>query len=342
MEEITLHGSRIITGECAGTLDRYLPVGRVIIITNAVVRALHGKLFPPGEVIEIGDGEHYKTLETIDYIAGKLVELEADRDTFILGVGGGIVCDVTGFIASIFMRGCAFGLVPTTLLAQVDAAVGGKNGVNHRGFKNMLGVFNQPRLVACDPLFSRTLPLQEYVAGFAEIVKAAMIADASLFRYLEEHVEQALERQEDFLQHVVRESIRIKANIVAGDERERGDRRLLNLGHTFAHAIEKCAAFSHGQAVSAGLCIAARLSVRLGLASEEDRQRVTRLLERLGLPVTTEIPLTMLLAAARADKKKSGEAIYFVFPVGIGRCEARLLSFTRLEELVNEITTSHE
>ncbi|MDR0544447.1 MAG: 3-dehydroquinate synthase [Odoribacteraceae bacterium] len=338
MQEITLHGSRILVGECAGELLRHLPDRRPIVITNPLVSSLYQGLFPTADVIKIGDGEAYKTLDTIDYIAGRLIEIGADRDSFILGIGGGVVCDVAGFAASIYMRGCPFGFVPTTLLAQVDASVGGKNGVNRGGFKNMLGAFNQPRVVLCDPLFLQTLPAGHYAAGFAEIVKAAMIADGALFEYLRENIDRARARDGKFLERVIRDSILIKARVVAEDERERGNRRLLNLGHTFAHAIEKRAALPHGQAVSVGVCIASRLSLHLGLMTGAEVQRVIELLALLGLPTTTDIPLRDLLAFARADKKKSGDALHLILPVGIGACEARLLSFAQLEELVDKLT----
>jgi 3-dehydroquinate synthase len=333
MKEIILHGSRILAGERAGNLPRHLPGGRVIVITNPVVRALHGHLFPSREVIEIGDGEEYKTLETVDRVAGRLIELGADRETFILGFGGGIACDVAGFVASIFMRGCPFGFVPTTLLAQADASVGGKNGVNYRGYKNMLGTFGQPRLVLCDPSLPLTLPPRDYAAGFAEIVKAAIIANAPLFAYLEGAVDRALQRDEALIEHATLEAIKVKVAIVAADERERGERRLLNLGHTFAHAIEKRAGISHGEAVSVGLCMVSRLAVRLGMMDETARARVEALLARLGLPVTVDIPARELLAVTRADKKRDGDAIHLVLPVAIGRCETRLFTFEALERL---------
>ena len=337
MKEILLHETRILVGESLQNISRHLVASRVIAITSPVVRALHGRLFPCREIIEIDDDEARKTLATIDRVIGKLVDLQADRETFILGVGGGIVCDVAVFAASIYMRGCPFGLVPTTLLAQVEAGVGGKNGVNHAGYKNMIGVFARPRIVLCDPALPATLSSRDYTAGFAEIVKAAMIADLPLFDYLERSVERARQRDRETIEHLVRAALQVKVDIVARDEREQGDRRLLNLGHTFAHAIERLLALSHGEAVSAGLCIASRLSCHLGLMNEEEYRRVVTLLERLGLPVAVDTPLPALLAATRADKKKSGDSIHLVLPVGIGHCETRLLAFEALEKLARDI-----
>ena len=166
-------------------------------------------------------------------------DCEADRASFIVGIGGGIVCDVTGYAASTYLRGLKFGFVASTLLAQVDAAVGGKNGVNWEGYKNMIGVFNQPDFVICDPLLLRTLPRREVLSGMAEVVKHALIADAGLFSYLEENGSGVLDLRPEVMERLVCDSVRIKSSIVNRDEREKGERRLLNFGHTFGHALEK-------------------------------------------------------------------------------------------------------
>ncbi|MDR0415386.1 MAG: 3-dehydroquinate synthase [Prevotellaceae bacterium] len=334
MKEISLHGSRILTGEAAANIGSYLPPSHIVVVTDGNVRQHYRSLCDTFPTIEIGTGEQHKTLATIDYITSELVRLEADRKTFILGVGGGIVCDVTGFAASIFMRGLPFGFISTTLLSQVDASVGGKNGVNYGGYKNMLGVFAQPQFVICDPLSMATLPQKEFVSGFAEIVKAAMITSAPLFDCMEKNAEKALQKDPQVLEQLVYESVKIKADIVAVDEREQGERRKLNLGHTFAHAIEKCSTLSHGEAVSVGLCKASQLSVALGLMSAGERQRVEALLQRLTLPATVNIPAATLYAAMRKDKKKSGDAIHLVLPVGIGRCEVREIPLATLGRLV--------
>jgi 3-dehydroquinate synthase len=331
MQELNLHQSRILIGEAAENAAQYLPNAQVIVITDANVRRHFGHIFTKFPVIEIGLGEANKTLQTLSHIASELIRLEADRTSFILGVGGGIVCDVAGFAASMFMRGLPFGFVSTTLLSQVDASVGGKNGVNHEGYKNMLGVFAQPRFVICDPHSFDTLPQREFVAGFAEIVKAAMLGNAALFAYLESHAQQALSKDSQVLERVVYEAVKIKADIVSIDEREQGERRKLNLGHTFGHAIEKHATHVHGEAVSIGLAMASQLSVRLGLMSEAEAQRVATLLTRLGLPTRTDIPHPTLLAAMRKDKKKIGHAIHLVLPVGIGNCEVREVELEGLE-----------
>jgi 3-dehydroquinate synthase len=330
MKEIFLHGSRILIGENVANIRKHLPSSHVVIITDSNVRKYYGSLCDAFPTIEIAPGEPNKTLAAINYITSELVRMEADRKTFILGVGGGIVCDVAGFAASVFMRGLPFGFAPTTLLAQVDASVGGKNGVNYEGYKNMLGVFAQPQLVICDPQSIATLPQGEFVAGFAEIVKAAMIANAALFGYMEQNAEKALQKDPQTLEHIVYEAVKIKADIVAVDEREQGERRKLNLGHTFAHAIEKNTTLMHGEAVSVGLCKAAHLAVMLGLMSADEQKRVENILQRLTLPTDVDIPNAALCAAMRKDKKKAGNDIHVVLPAGIGRCEVRKMAFAAL------------
>jgi len=201
------HTSRILIGERIENLTQYLPQGKCIIIADDNILRHYTTALPPFPVISIGIGERHKTLETLQVIFDGLVAYEADRSTFILGVGGGIVCDVTGFAASIFMRGLRFGFVSTTLLSQVDASVGGKNGVNFRGYKNMIGVFNQPDFVICDPSLLRTLDDREYRAGFAEIIKAAAILDAGVFTLLEEHHADAWNFNLKFIEKLIHYSV---------------------------------------------------------------------------------------------------------------------------------------
>jgi len=337
MKEITLHGSRVLVGEPVENVKKYLPQGQVVIITEPNVRRHFSGLCSAYPTIEVEGGEAHKTLATVGSIASQLIGLQADRGTFILGVGGGIVCDITGFAASTFMRGCRFGFVSTTLLSQVDASVGGKNGVNHEGYKNMLGVFAQPQFVVCDPRSLLTLPQREFAAGFSEIVKAAMIANASLFGYIEQNAEKALQKDMDILQRLVYEAVKIKADIVSVDEREQGERRKLNLGHTFAHAIEKSSTLMHGEAVSVGLCMASQVAVSLGLMKSAELERVKNLLAKLQLPTATDIPLPTLFSAMLKDKKKSGGSLHLILPVGIGQCEVRELKLSEVEKLVMEL-----
>jgi 3-dehydroquinate synthase len=243
--------SKILIGEKLANLNQYIGNRKAIIITDSNLLKHYKSFFPFGvPVIEIGLGEKNKTLKTLELIFDKLLELETDRSTFIVAIGGGIVCDVAGFAASAFMRGLPFGFVSTTLLSQVDASVGGKNGVNFRGFKNMIGVFSQPDFVICDTELFKTLDRKEFISGFSEIIKAGAIKDLQLFDYCEKHAVEALSMNHEVLEKMVHDSVLVKAKVVEADEREKGERRLLNFGHTFAHAIEKKTGILHGEAVS--------------------------------------------------------------------------------------------
>lgn len=240
--------------------------------------------------------------------------------------------DVTGFVASTYMRGLRFGFVATTLLAQVDASVGGKNGVNYEGYKNMVGTFNQPDFVLCDPAMLDTLPEREFRAGLAEIVKAGLIADRELFGLFESHSLEEFRRDRALLGEAVMRAVKVKAHIVERDERESDERRKLNLGHTFAHAIEKCSRdFLHGEAVAIGTVMIARLSERLGTVTAEEAARVRSVFERMGLPVATGIEPPRLIAALKHDKKKEARSVAFVLMRGIGDCEIRPMTFDEID-----------
>lgn len=327
--------STILVGESIDHISKYLPQNvKIFIITDQNIHQKYGSSMQFGKVILIPTGETKKTLSTVEFIIGELVLAGADRFSYLIGFGGGIVTDITGFVASIFMRGVSFGFVSTSLLSQVDASVGGKNGVNFDGFKNMVGVFNQPDFVICDPLTLHSLPEQEYRAGFSEIIKAAMIADYALFEYIEQNTQSVLAKEADFLNHVVAESVRIKAKVVAADERERGDRKKLNLGHTFAHSIEKNVHLIHGQAVAVGLVEASKLSVQKGWMTQQQAQRVIRLLEAIGLPTQTDLDRKSLFEAMYKDKKKQGEYIEMILPVGLGDCKVEKMDYQELSHYI--------
>ena len=266
--------SRILIGEKLQNLDKYLPAGKTIIITDENVLKHYGKEIDRFKVITIGLGENFKTLETLQHIFDRLIRLEADRSTFIVGIGGGIICDVSGFAASVFMRGLRFGFVSTTLLSQVDASVGGKNGVNFRKYKNMIGVFNQPEFVICDTTMLATLDPREFRAGFSEIIKAAAIRDENLFNYLEKHTDEALANKPDVIEKIIYDSVMIKASVVQADEKEKGERKILNFGHTFAHAIEHMTGMLHGEAVAVGMALATDFSVKSGFLKEQEGERI--------------------------------------------------------------------
>ena len=327
MYGLTINESQVVVGESYCNVAGYIPVGkRVIVITDANILKYYGKFFLKWDVIETGIGEQNKTLDAVAGIYNRLLDCNADRNCFILAVGGGVVCDVAGFAASTFMRGIPFGFVSTSLLSQVDASIGGKNGINFGGYKNMAGVFNQPRFVLCDTSMLQTLPEREFISGFAEIVKAAAIRNVELFIYLEQNIEKALIRDIEVIGHLVAESVKIKANVVSRDEREHGERRILNFGHTFGHAIEVITGVSHGEAVSTGMMFAARLSVAECGFPQEHYYRLERLLAQLGLPVTTDAKPDEMLKNILKDKKRENNDINFVLLSDIGKAVIRKLS----------------
>ena len=326
--------STILVGERLQNTNKYLNADRVLIITDTHVKRHYLKDFPSHEVIEIGTGEKIKNFDTLQSIYGKLLDLEADRSSFILGIGGGVVCDISGFVASTYLRGVRFGFVPSTLLAQVDASVGGKNGVNFGGYKNMVGVFNQPEFVICDPALLRTLPEKEISSGFAEIVKHATIGDARLFSYLEQYHEKALKLHEEVIERLVYDSLVIKSSIVERDEKEKGERRKLNFGHTLGHAIEKTAGVLHGEAISAGMVFASTVSIEKGYLSPEDANRIEELLQKLRLPTRFQIDRKKVLDALKKDKKRREDSIHFVLLDGIGHAIVEGISIKDLESMI--------
>ena len=338
MKVFNVHGSTgnstILIGENFQNIRKYIPSENVVIITDTNVRRYYLKDFPPYEIIEIGTGEKIKDLDTVQSLYRKLVELEADRSSFIIGIGGGIVCDIAGFVASTYMRGVRFGFVSSTLLSQVDASVGGKNGVNFNGYKNMVGVFNQPEFVICDMNLLRTLPENEVLCGLAEIVKHAAIADSDMFSYLEEHYEKALELDNVVIEKLIYDSLVIKSSIVNRDEKEEGERKKLNFGHTFGHAIEKATGVPHGEAVGVGMLVAAKLSAKRGHLQSEDVKRIEELLKKLKLPTILPIDKGTILDALRKDKKRRGDTIDFVLLHGIGKAVVEEISMKELENLV--------
>jgi len=337
MKTLHIHGktgqSTLLIGERLQRLEHYISGRPAVIITDQQMLGLYGKAFPGCPVITIGSGEAIKTLETVGDIYRQLVDLEADRSMVIVGIGGGIVCDITGYVASTYMRGLGFGFVASTLLAQVDASVGGKNGVNFGGFKNMVGVFNQPEFVICDMDLLQTLSKRDLLCGFAEIVKHAVISDAEMFVYLEKQWSQALALEKDVIEKLVHDSIVIKAGVVTRDETEKGERRILNFGHTIGHAIEKTTGAPHGEAVSIGMVVAAGIASRCGLLSETDAKRIEDLLIRLNLPTRLSGRREAILSAMRKDKKREGEEILFVLPEGIGKAVIRPLSLFQIRQL---------
>ena len=277
----------------AALLGEAVAARDVLVVSNTTVaplylapleRGLRGKRVAS---LVLPDGEQYKTLETLGRVFDALVERRMNRDACVVALGGGVVGDMAGFAAACYQRGVDYVQVPTTLLAQVDSSVGGKTGVNHPGGKNLIGAFHQPRAVVSDTASLQTLPVRELRAGFAEVIKYGLIADPWFLGWIESNLEALLQLESTALAHAIRRSCEIKAEIVAEDEREHGRRALLNLGHTFGHAIETATGYGewlHGEAVGVGMLMAADLSSRLGWLDAADVERVRALLVRAGLP----------------------------------------------------------
>ena len=307
-----------------------LPQKRAALITNSTVGplyagALRDALKARGvAVIDIAlpDGEQYKSWETLNGIFDALLENRAERRTTVIALGGGVVGDLAGFAAAVYQRGVPFIQVPTTLLAQVDSAVGGKTAVNHPLGKNMIGAFYQPIVVLADTDTLATLPKRELAAGIAEVVKYGVIQDAAFFDWLEANMDRLVNREAEALTYAIERSCAIKADIVARDERETGDRALLNYGHTFGHAIENALGYGqwlHGEAVAAGMVLAARLSQRLGFIGAAEVGRISVLLARAGLPVAApDLGVERYLELMGHDKKVQGGRMRFILAKRLG------------------------
>jgi 3-dehydroquinate synthase len=290
-------------------------------VGKTVLRGL--KRNKPAEVHLFDDREAKKEMRSVEHIARMLARAKADRRSLILAVGGGVVGDVAGYAAASYLRGVALVQIPTTLVAQTDSSVGGKTGVNLPEGKNLVGAFYPARLVVADPLVLKTLSEREFRGGLAEVIKYGIIADAKLFAYLEENLEQALSRNQTVLEHLITRSIEIKAWVVSKDERESGLREILNFGHTFGHALEsetRYRRFQHGEAVAWGMKCAALLGHKIGFTKAADVSRILLLIERLGpLPAWPKISGASFISAMRTDKKTIGNKLRFVLSRKIGK-----------------------
>ena len=322
----------------SGLLDRPATFASVagqhstaLIVTNTTVAPLYAERleaslkphFARMLVCILPDGEEYKDWATLNRIFDVLLSHHCDRKTTLFALGGGVIGDMTGFAAASYMRGVPFVQVPTTLLAQVDSSVGGKTAINHPLGKNMIGAFYQPRLVVADLSTLHTLPQRELSAGMAEVIKHAAIADVDFLAWIESHIDALMARDDKALAEAVARCCRIKADVVAQDETETGLRAILNFGHTFGHAIEAGMGYGnwlHGEAVGAGMVLAADLSVRLGLLAPSDAERLGRLIARAGLPVRVpDLGGERYADLMQVDKKAEGGEVRFVLLHGLGR-----------------------
>ena len=330
MEKIIINtpGSRseIMVGENWESVSELLPESGVVIITDDNVSRLYGDRFPKVPLFTISPGEGSKKLEVIEHLAEKLLETGIDRTGFILAIGGGVVSDLAGFLSSIYMRGIRCGYVSTSLLSQVDASTGGKNGVNLGGAKNILGNIRQPEFVICDPAMLLTLPDQEYLSGLAELIKTAVIGDKELFDLIDRNYVEILGRNCDLLAVLVAKSVSFKASVVSEDEKETGLRRILNFGHTYGHAVEMHKSVKHGFAVASGMELATDFSFEKGLIRTCEKERITNLLNKFGLLEKHNIPDDQIDQLILHDKKKTGTDVHFVFTEGIGKAIVKKVS----------------
>jgi len=325
--------SKIVIGrrvlEKMGPEIRFMAPSKVCIITSKTIaevwlqKVVEAIDWIDGvETIEIGDGERFKSIATATHIWKRLIEKDFTRKSLLVALGGGVVGDLTGFVASTYMRGVYFIQVPTTLLAQVDAGVGGKTGINLKG-KNTVGTFYQPKLILIDTQFLDTLPNLEYLNGLAEVVKYGMICDADFFRLLEENVEPIKARDQNLLQQVVKRCVEMKVSVVESDEKEAGLRMILNFGHTFGHSIEKLTNYRirHGFAVSIGMMMACKVASKI--TGFNQTERLERLLKSLGLPTSTKLDIGSIVQETSKDKKAWYGKTVLILPETIGKVIVR-------------------
>lgn len=306
-----------------------------VLITDENVFSASPKKFNGCDTIVLKPGEDYKVQATVDAIIEQLIEYKADRTTFLVGVGGGVVTDITGYVAAVYMRGVRCGFVPTSVLAMVDAAIGGKNGIDVGVYKNLVGTIRQPEFLWYDYSFLKSLPQQEWINGFAEIIKHSCIKDAKLFRELEQNKPATYQKNKAALAKLIRRNVQIKSSVVKVDEFEKGDRRLLNFGHTLGHAIENMYELSHGQAISIGMTAACHLSA--ALTGFKDTERVVNVLEQYGLPTYAEYDKDQAMAVLKMDKKREKGTMNYVLLEKIGRGVVQGIPVTELEKLISRL-----
>jgi 3-dehydroquinate synthase len=311
--------SAIMIGARWEAVVKLLPPGGVVIITDNNIQDIYGSRFPDFPVMVIKPGEESKQLKTIGLLTRELLRTGMDRSGFLLAIGGGVVCDITGFLASVYLRGIRCGYISTSLLSQVDASTGGKNGVNLGVVKNVIGTFLQPEFVICDTIMLHTLPADEYLSGLAELIKTGLIGDKTIIEILEKNYQGVMNRDMQLLADLVARSVKYKASVVSLDEKEGGPRRVLNFGHTFGHAIELHESVKHGFAVASGMQLSAGYSLAKGYLDRAQHDRIINLLNMYGLLVNYNIPAGTIRKLILNDKKKSGRNLHFVFLERIGK-----------------------
>jgi len=314
-------------------LENLVKKESVILITDENVFAKQKEKFSAWKTIVLKAGERFKNQNAVNEIIDQLIEFNADRQSFIVGVGGGVVTDIAGFAASVYMRGIKFGFVPTSILGMVDASVGGKNGVDVGVYKNLVGVIRHPDFLLFDYSFLETLPNEEWINGFAEIVKHACIKDENMFDLLKEKTLKDFQNSKHDIGKLIERNVDIKYNVVANDEFETADRKLLNFGHTIGHAIENTAKLPHGSAVSIGMVAACIISEKINGFSHEETEKVKQLLSKYHLPVAFDFDKQKTWEILLHDKKKSGSDMNFVVLDKIGKASIKKISLTDLHQI---------
>ncbi|MEO6682270.1 MAG: 3-dehydroquinate synthase [Ginsengibacter sp.] len=314
-----------------------LDVERTIFITDKHVFSLHKKKFEGWKTIVIPAGEKNKNQQAADQVIDQMIQLGADRQSFVVGVGGGVVTDLAGYVASVYMRGIKFAFAPTTILAMVDASIGGKNGVDVGIYKNLVGTINQPEFLLYDFQFLNTLPVEEWRSGFAEIIKHACINDHHMFQFLEERKLEDFINDLDATGNLVERNVDIKHSIVSGDEKETGARKLLNFGHTIGHAIENIHGLLHGYAISIGMVAACTVSEKINDFSPEETNRIIALFNQYALPVSIAFEKEKTWDILLRDKKKSGSDMDFVVLNKIGSGGIKKIPLDQLKIIFDEL-----
>ncbi|MGN6802875.1 MAG: 3-dehydroquinate synthase [Ginsengibacter sp.] len=314
-------------------LENHVSKENTILITDENVFAKQKDKFSSWKTIVIKAGEEHKNQRTVDEIINQLIELNADRQTFVVGVGGGVVTDITGYVASIYMRGVQFGFVPTSILAMVDACIGGKNGVDVGVYKNLVGVINHPQFLLYDYSFLQTLPREEWINGFAEIIKHSCIKDEKMFTLLQQN---SFDHFYNSLQNagkLIQQNVEIKYHIVVNDERETGERKLLNFGHTIGHAIENTSKLPHGSAISIGMVLACIISEKINGLPQSATTQVRQLIEQYHLPVSFDFDKEKTWDILLHDKKKSGKEMNFIVLDAIGKASVKKIPIPELQRI---------
>ncbi len=306
-----------------------------VFITDQHVFDRHKKYFKGTKFIHIPAGESFKVQYIADQIIEQLISFGADRSTTLVGVGGGVVTDITGYVASVYMRGVPFGFVPTSILGMVDASIGGKNGIDVGNYKNMVGVIRQPAFLFYDVSLLQTLPDEEWVNGFAEVIKHAAIKDSVLFRELEKNSINSYRRSKKALTELIRKNVMIKSAVVQKDEFEESERRLLNFGHTLGHAVENVYHLPHGHAVSIGIKAACLISEEI--LNFKETARVTSLLQQYGLPIDIPVDFGKVIEIMRMDKKKTQDIMHYVLLEKLGKAVIKPIPMNQLEKLLYSI-----